>query len=70
MIFYKTVPVKIKRKMIHIRKIGGKIYNSIITDYGEIPSVRYNEKTKKFEDVVNTRGNAYAKRNDLKYRRK
>ena len=48
MIFYKTVPVKIKRKMIHNRKIGGKIYNSIITDYGEIPSVRYNEKTKKW----------------------
>ena len=70
MVFYKTIPAVIKIKMIHIKKIGGRLYNSIIYDYGEIPGMCYNEITKKFEEVVNHRGNSYATRNRLKFRNK
>lgn len=35
---------------------------------GDVPICRYNEETKKFEEVVNPRGNAYAARYRLKYR--
>lgn len=38
-------------------------------EYGDIPCIRYNEITGKFEPVVNPRGNAYAARNRIKYRR-
>lgn len=39
-------------------------------DNGDVPVACYNEQTRKFEPVENPRGNAYAARNSLKYRRK
>ena len=45
------------------------IYRMIKND-GDIPCIRFNEITKKFEAVDNPRGLAYANRNQLRYRRK
>ena len=41
---------------------------SILT-CGDIPVARFNETTKKFEEVVNNRGRAYAARKRLAYRK-
>lgn len=38
--------------------------------YGDVPCVRYNDITDKFEPVDNPRGNAYAARLRMKYRKK
>lgn len=70
MVIWKDVPVKIRIKMPHIRKIGGRVYDSFINDYGDIPVVNFNTITNKFEEVVNNRGTAYAARNRLRYRNK
>ena len=43
---------------------------SFYQDLGDIPILRYNEKTKKFESVVNNRGRAYGLRNARKFRNK
>lgn len=69
MIFWKTIPVKIFVKIEHVRKVGGKTYRSFIPDYGDVPSARFNEITQKWEEVVNPRGNAYAARKRLSYRK-
>jgi len=70
MIIWKDIPVIIKHKVAHVRKLGGRIRKSIIKDYGDIPVANINEVTGKFEEVVNTRGNAYAARKRLSYRKK
>lgn len=69
MVFWKTVPVKIRTKIEHVKKVCGRTYRSFITDYGDIPCARYNEITRKIEDVVNLRGNAYAARKRTEYRK-
>lgn len=38
--------------------------------YGDVPVSRFNETTKRFEPVENHRGLAYAKRHDVKYRKR
>lgn len=53
---WKTVSVKVDTKF-------GRIY-------GDVPVGSLNEITGAFEPTVNTRGRAYAKRSDLKYRNK
>ena len=69
--FYNDIPnVRIKTKIPHIRKIGGKLYRGFCIDYGDIPVTTYNEITHKFEEVVNNRGFGYAHRNALRYRNK
>lgn len=55
-VIYRSVPVIIEDR--HGRK-----------DYGDVPVVRYNEITRKFEDVVNPRGNAYGARRRMRYRK-
>lgn len=70
MVIWKDVPVPIIHKTLHVRRIGGKLRHSFIKDYGDVPVIRYNEVTKKFEEVVNIRGNAYAARKRLKYRKR
>jgi len=70
MVIWKDVPVLIKDKMVHCKKIGGKIFKSFIIDYGDIPVGRYNDQTGKWEEVENNRGKAYAARKRQKYRRK
>ncbi len=69
-VIWQDAPVIIKAKETHIRKIGGRLYNSFHLTYGDVPCGRFNEITKKFEQVVNTRGKAYAARKRLMYRNK
>jgi hypothetical protein len=38
--------------------------------YGDVPVIRFNQITKKFEEVINTRGKGYAGRHRMKYRKK
>ena len=70
MIIWKDIPVPIFQKVVHVKRIRGRLYRSFIHDYGDVPVARFNSKTKKFEKVVNSRGKAYAARKRLKYRRK
>lgn len=70
MIIWRDIPVKIKEKQSHIKKVGGRLYNSFIVTYGDIPVVNINEITGQMEEVVNTRGRAYAARRRLSYRSK
>jgi len=70
MVIWQSVPVLIRDKVIHCKKIGGKLFKSFITDYGEVPIARYNMQTKKWEEVENNRGKAYAARRRQKYRRR
>lgn len=56
--------------MTHVRKIGGKCYRSFILDYGDVPVGRWNEITGRMEEVVNTRGKAYATRNHKAFRKR
>lgn len=62
MVIWKDISVKIRTKMKHIRKVGGRVYNSFIVTYGDVPMGRFNEITQKFEECVNHRGRAYAAR--------
>lgn len=59
---------RIKIKCLHKRK--GKWRKAFVLDLGDVPVIHYNEQTNKFEAVDNPRGNAYATRNRLKFRRK
>lgn len=70
MVIWKYLPVKIKHKITHCKKIGGKIFKSFIDDYGDVPVGRYNDQTGIWEEVDNHRGKAYAARKRQKYRRK
>lgn len=56
-VIYRDVPVIYNDKQ-------GRSY------YGDVPVVRYNEITKKFEPVDNPRGNAYGARHRQKYRKR
>lgn len=69
MVFYKDVPVPVFHKCWHIHKIGGKYHRDFTKDFGDIPVARINEVTGKMEEVVNLRGNAYAARKRLKYKK-
>lgn len=69
MVISQIVPVKTHNKYWHVHKVGGRLHNDFAEGYGDIPIGRINEITKKFEPCVNTRGLAYAKRNDMKYRK-
>lgn len=70
MVIYKDIPsVVIEAKIWHIHKIGGKLHRDFTKDCGDIPVCNYNEITKEFEDVVNSRGYAYAHRNSKKFRK-
>jgi hypothetical protein len=70
MVVWKDVPVPIIHKCWHVHSIGGKLHRDFTEDVGDVPVWRYNEVTKMDELVVNTRGNAYAARKRLMYRRK
>lgn len=70
MVIWTTVYVPIREKQFHITKLGGRVRNSFINTLGEIPVARYNDISKKIEEVVNTRGLAYGARRRLAYRSK
>jgi hypothetical protein len=69
MTLWRDVAVKILHKIPHIKKIGGRVRNSFVVDYGDLPIAHYNKITEKFEEVVNPRGSAYAARRRKKYRK-
>lgn len=69
-VFWRDVPVRIYHKIKHIHKLKGKIHKNFTQDFGDIPMFRYNPKSGKYEKVVNFRGYAYAKRRDIKYRKR
>ncbi len=68
MVIWKDVPVLYHGKITQVRKLGGRLRRSFIVDYGDVPVARFNEVTAKMEEVVNTRGLAYAARKRLRYR--
>lgn len=70
MIIYKSIPIRIRKKMYFVTKIGGKPRFGFCNDWGDVPVHRYNPITKKFEYVVNLRGWGYANRNDCKFHKK
>ena len=67
MIIWKDVDVPIIRKFWHIHKLKGKVHRDFTKDCGDIPVGYINTITNKCEDVVNTRGLAYATRNRKKF---
>lgn len=69
LVFWRDVPVKVRDKVWHIHKFGGKVHRNLCTGFGEIPVASFNEETNKLEPVVNSRGYGYAKRRDLKFRK-
>jgi hypothetical protein len=70
LVIWEDVPVEIYRKCWHVHKVNGILHRDFTKDYGDIPVARFNSITKKWEQCINPRGNAYAKRNDIKYRKK
>lgn len=68
MVIYRDVPVKVTQKGAHVRRSGGRVYSGFYTGYGDVPVVRFNDVTNRFEPVVNPRGYAYALRADLRFR--
>jgi len=70
MVIWQDVPVLVREKIVHIKKIGGKVYRSFCNSYGDLPVMRFNEITNKIEEVVNNRGKAYAARRRKSYRKK
>ena len=69
MTVYRDTPVLTKQKMIHIRKLRGRLYNSFIIDNGDIPVGQINRITGLLEHVDNPRGLAYATRHRLRFRK-
>ena len=70
MVIWKDIAVNIREKCVHIKKIGGRVYNSFVNTFGDLPVANFNEVTNKWEEVVNNRGRAYAARKRLSYRKK
>jgi hypothetical protein len=69
MTIWRDIGVRIFHKIPHIKKIGGKTFNSFTRDFGDVPVFYWNTITKKAEAVVNPRGRAYAARRRFKYRK-
>ena len=69
MVIWVDTNFKIVRKMWHIKKKFGRLRRAFCSDYGDIPTGSFNEKTGQFEECVNPRGYAYALRNSEKYKK-
>ena len=65
---YRDIAVPIVAKIVHIRKIGGRVRRAFIRDWGDIPVATLNRVTGKLMAVDNPRGRAYAARNRAAYR--
>lgn len=70
MVIWRDIGVQVFHKFTHIKKIGGKVYNSFALDNGDIPVGNINPITNRWEPVVNNRGRAYAARKRKAYRSK
>jgi len=69
MVIWEDLNILVREKVIHIKKIGGKVTRSFCISLGEVPVFRFNEITRKIEQVINNRGRAYAARRRKKYRK-
>lgn len=70
---YRSTRAVIKTKMHHVHtrgKKGKSLHYGFTLDNGDIPVADINSDTGVVHPVVNTRGNAYATRNRLKFRRR
>ena len=75
MTIWKDTPVRIFHKTKHIKKMKENFLKNFFRtgftkDCGDLPVRRFNEITEKMEEVVNNRGYGYAKRKDIKYRKR
>jgi hypothetical protein len=66
---YRDIAVPVVAKIVHIRKIGGRLRRAFVRTWGDIPVGTLNRLTGKIMDVENPRGRAYAARNRASYRR-
>jgi hypothetical protein len=66
---YRDIAVPVVAKIVHIRKIGGRLRRAFVRTWGDIPVGTLNRITGKIMDVENPRGRAYAARNRASYRR-
>lgn len=64
---YRDFPLVYRAKEYHATKKKNKRAFGIF--FGDIPVAYFNSVTKKWEECVNTRGNAYATRRRAKFRR-
>lgn len=62
--------VKVEVKLPGATKKLARTRNGFVEVDGFIPTARQNPVTGRWEDVVNNRGFAYAKRNDISYYKK
>jgi len=66
---YRDIAVPVVAKIVHIRKIGGRLRRAFVRTWGDLPIGTLNRITGKIMDVENPRGRAYAARNRASYRR-
>ena len=66
---YRDIAVPVVAKIVHIRKIGGRLRCAFVRTWGDLPIGTLNRITGKIMDVENPRGRAYAARNRAAYRR-
>jgi hypothetical protein len=66
---YRDIAVPVVAKIVHIRRIGGRLRRALVRTWGDIPVGTLNRLTGKIMDVENSRGRAYAARNRAAYRR-
>jgi len=72
-VIYKDIPaVAVTKKIANTTNWKRAKSNrfSFVKDCGDVPTVCHNPITGVFEDVVNARGNAYARRNQLHFANK
>ena len=69
MTIWRDIPVLIKCKIHNVYKPGKLVHRSFCLDYGDVPCGSLNDATMKYEICVNSRGNAYAARNRMTYRK-
>lgn len=65
---YRDIAVPVVAKIVHIRKIGGRLRRAFVRTWGDLPIGTLNRITGKIMDVENPRGRAYAARNRAAYR--
>ena len=66
---YRDIVVPVVAKIVHIRKIGGRLRRAVVRTCGDLPIGTLNRITGKIMDVENPLGRAYAARNRASYRR-
>lgn len=66
-VIYRDVPVLTRKKEYHVRKMHGRLRYSFIVSVGDVPVASFNSITNKYEQVLNTRGFAYAARGRQMY---